>query len=99
MDLKIILCATIMAACSHTPLSLKETSVAQVPSNEHLVWCQGSPANCFDAASAFCGDDQQGNLQSHQPGKWLQVAEPGMSFPAMIQQDAGWSMVIRCLDR
>lgn len=83
------------------------------PPHAHLIWCHGNPESCFEGAATFCNRaDDPNDLYSVSPlgegngrairikatGKWHQVAEAGMQFPAMVQQDDGWRMYFMCDD-
>lgn len=75
-------------------------STVKIPEGSHFVWCSGEPANCFDSAALMCGETLEGArgqvTQHSKPGKWHQVAEVGMTFPAMIQNGDVWRMLVVC---
>lgn len=97
----------LMAGCSssldHGPSVLQRahdvaTVPVHAPAGTHLVWCSDASA-CFESASMFCApaDPTSSKRQHFHPGQWEAVQETGMSFPAMVQVDGGWRMLIRCL--
>jgi len=79
--------------CAHHSDVIKNNDTAveriYIPAKAHLVWCR-EYNGCFQAAATFCGEH-------HHPGTWKQMAEPGMSFPAMVQEkDNSWHTLIIC---
>lgn len=77
-----VACST---GCAHQE-SAKDITTVMVtpPQNSHLAWCGRSTTDCFDAAEKFCS------------GAWTATREPGMVFPAMIQEGDTWRFMFTC---
>ena len=57
---------------------------APLPTPSREIHC-AAPNECFDAAKALCR------------GPWHQVAEPGMAFPAIVNDEQGaYRMLVAC---
>lgn len=99
---------SLLAGCStaivlpHPVKSTQTTVTVTMPDNAHWAWCKGPETDgCFEAAAAMCSDDSVGVggvvPQHPKPGKFHQVPESDMTFPAMIQEaNGGWRMLFVC---
>lgn len=88
------------AASPKAPIQEVSSNPMIVPVKAHLAWCKNGPEECFEAAGEMCSPDNDLGVaisQHPKPGPWHQVAEQGMMFPAMIQdQDHSWRMLFVC---
>lgn len=65
------------------------------PADAHLAWCKGEPSSCFDAAKTLCF--YEGKMFSTPlKGKFHQVPEADMAFPAMVQEGDTWRILFVC---
>jgi len=96
--------AILIAGCSHyeTVEKAKDIATVELPAgiSTHLVWCKAEE-ECFTNASLQCSPDHNALTGGYfngypRPGKWHAVAENGMAFPAIIQEEHGWRMLIMC---
>jgi hypothetical protein len=80
------------SGCTHTDTAkVNDTHMVVLsPPDSHLAWCGKSTEDCFDAASTLCAPEHT------RRGKFHQVPEADMSFPAMIQEGNGWRMLFVC---
>jgi hypothetical protein len=76
-----------------------QASEVSVPDQDdtHLVWCP-TAESCFESAAVFCGiaKDSSPHQQHITPGRYHPIAEKGYEYPAMIQGQDGWRMLIMC---
>jgi hypothetical protein len=63
-----------------------KTPPTSTASNAQVVHCSApEKGECFDTAKTLCG------------GPWHQVAEPGIAFPAIVNDErGGYRMLVAC---
>jgi hypothetical protein len=101
-SLIVLVMLPLMGCASTLPTSSIDVPqvATSIPADAHLMWCKGSASSCFESAGAFCASDEEPTFSSrnypHTQGKWHLVPEVGMAFPAMIQDNDGWHMLVVC---
>jgi len=86
------------SGCAHKDTAkVTDTHAVSIlaPADAHLAWCKDAPGNCFSAAQALCFYEGK-MFNTPLKGKFHQVPEADMAFPAMIQEGDTWRILFVC---